>query len=142
MFNTQNVSLFLLRLSLGWLFFYAGITKVLDSSWSAAGYIKGAQVLPHFFASLLQSGILPIINLVNEWGLVLLGVSLILGVFLRISTILGALLMLLYFLAAIKLPVVNFGAALVDQHIIFIFALLTLFAFDAGRIWGLGNKLG
>ncbi len=140
MFNVQNLSLFILRVALGWMYFYAGITKVLDSSWSAAGYIKGAQIFPDFFAFFLQPHILPIVNLVNEWGLVLLGASLILGIFVRISAPLGVVLMLLYYVAGLDAhPAL---ATLVDEHIIYIGALLTLFAFEAGRIWGLGNKLG
>jgi len=46
----QKISLLLLRLSLGWLFFYAGITKILDPSWTSAGYIKGAKLFPQFIA--------------------------------------------------------------------------------------------
>ena len=34
-----------LRVVMGWLFFYAGITKVLDPAWSAAGYITNAKSL-------------------------------------------------------------------------------------------------
>ena len=78
---TQKITLFLLRLSLGWYMFYAGITKVLDPSWSAEGYLKGAKFLPGFYTWLTSPGILPIVNFVNEWGLTLLGVSLILGIF-------------------------------------------------------------
>ena len=36
----MKIYMFFLRVSLGILFFYAGITKVIDLSWSAAGYIK------------------------------------------------------------------------------------------------------
>lgn len=142
MFNAQNLSLFFLRISLGGLFFYAGITKVLDPSWSAAGYIGAAKTFPQFFHFFTEPNILPITNLVNEWGLILLGVSLFLGVFVRVSAVLGAILMALYYLAALNFPYPNAHAYLVDEHIIYIFALLTLASFHAGRIWGLGNRLG
>ncbi len=140
--NAQNISLFFLRISLGWLFFYAGITKVLDSSWSAAGYIGSAQTFHGFFAWFLQPNILPLVNLVNEWGLTLLGVSLILGIFVRFSAVLGAILMVLYYFVVLNFPYVGEHSYLVDEHIIYIFGLLTLATFQAGKVWGLGNKIG
>lgn len=142
MLNPQNISLFFLRISLGWLFFYAGITKVLDSTWSAAGYIGSAQTLHSFFAWFLQPNILPLVNLVNEWGLTLIGVSLILGIFVRFSAILGAILMVLYYLVVLNFPYVGEHGYIVDEHIIYIFGLLTLATFQAGKVWGLGNKIG
>jgi thiosulfate dehydrogenase [quinone] large subunit len=140
----QKISLFLLRIAMGWMFLYAGITKVLDSTWSAEGYIKGSKVLPQFYNYLLQPGILPKINLLNEWGLVLLGVSLILGVFVWISAPLGAFLMLLYYLPLLSGSWVhpNEHSYIVDEHVVYILALLVLMATNAGKAWGLGNKIG
>ena len=64
----QKISLFLLRVSMGWFIFYAGITKVLNPEWSAAGYLKGAKTFVSFYEWLLQPNILPSINFLNEWG--------------------------------------------------------------------------
>ncbi|MEX2090729.1 MAG: DoxX family protein [Candidatus Paceibacterota bacterium] len=130
------MSLFLLRISLGWMFFYAGITKVLNPTWSAEGFLKGAKLFNPFFNWFLQPGILPITNFVNEWGLTLLGVSLILGIAVRLSSSLGALLMLLYYIP-LGFPYPNPNSYIVDQHIIFIFSLLVLGGFRAGRFLGL-----
>src|SRR3989304_449706 len=93
----EKISLFLLRVGLGWFFFYAGITKVLDPSWSAAGYLQNAKTFSGFFAWFASPGILPVTNFLNEWGLTILGASLILGIFVRFSSGLGIILMLLYF---------------------------------------------
>ena len=134
-----RLSLFLLRISLGWMFFYAGITKVLDPAWSAEGYLKGAKLFAPFYDWLLQPGLLPVTNFVNEWGLTLLGVSLILGIGVRLSSCLGALLMLLYYIP-LGFPHPNPNSYIVDQHVIYIFSLLVLGGFHAGRYWGLGNK--
>ena len=62
----QKISLFLLRVSLGWVFLYAGITALTTPSWSAAGYLKGAKTFVGFYQWLLQPNILPTINFVNE----------------------------------------------------------------------------
>lgn len=118
------------------MFFYAGITKVLNAEWSAAGYLTNAKSFTGLFAWLASPGVLPVINFVNEWGLTLLGVSLILGIGVRFSSLLGALLMLLYYLP-LGFPYPNPNAFIVDQHIIYIAALLYLAATRAGRVWGL-----
>jgi len=135
----QKLSLFLLRITVGWMMFYAGITKVIDPTWSAAGYLKGAKMFTGFYQWLLTPGILPIINFVNEWGLTLLGLSLIFGVFVRLSSFLGAILMLLYYFPILDFPYPNPHAYIVDEHIIYLFVLLLFASFRAGRVWGLEN---
>ena len=136
MTRSQKFSILILRLALGFLMFYAGITKVTDPSWSAAGYIKGAKEFIPFYNFLLNSSVLPVINFLNEWGLTLLGVSLIFGVFVRLSSILGIVLMILYYLPILKFPYVGEHSYLVDEHIIYSVALLLLMLFNAGRIFG------
>ena len=137
----QKFSLIFLRLSLGGLFLYAGITKVLDPSWSAAGYLAGAKNFPTLFAWFASPTILPTVNFLNEWGLTLLGASLILGLAVRLSSWLGAALMLLYYLA-LPFPYPNAHALIIDEHIIYIFALLVLAAYDAGSVWSLSWRRG
>ena len=138
MTKLQKISFFLLRISLGWLFFYSGITKVLAPAWSAEGYLKGAKMLAPFYNWLLQPNILPTTNFLNEWGLTLIGAALILGVVVRLSAVLGALIMLLYYIP-LGFPFPNPNSYIVDQHIIYIFSLLALGAFKAGRVMGLEN---
>lgn len=133
----QKISLFLLRISLGWLFFYAGITKIINPAWSAAGYLKGAKTFAGFYQWIAGPSLLPVTNFVNEWGLTLLGASLILGISVRLSTMLGALLMLLYYLPILSFPYPNPHSYIVDEHIIYIFALLLLGSLRAGRVFGL-----
>lgn len=132
----QKLSILILRLSLGFLMFYAGITKVMDPSWSAAGYIKGAKAFGPFYNFLLSPSVLPVINFINEWGLTLLGISLILGIFVRLSSLLGIVLMVLYYLPILNFPYVGEHSYLVDEHIIYSASLLLLMAFNAGRIFG------
>lgn len=136
----QKTSLFLLRIGLGWLFLYAGITKVLNPEWSAAGYLRGASAFQGFYGWLASPGMLPLTNFVNEWGLTLIGVSLIIGLLVRWSAVAGALIMLMYYLP-LGFPYPNEHALVVDEHIVYALAFLVLAAFGAGRIWGLDAKL-
>lgn len=133
----QKSALFFLRLSLGTMYFYAGITKVLNPDWSAAGYLKGAKTFLWLFQWMLDPAVLPFVNFLNEWGLTLLGISLLLGCLVRYSSYAGIALMSLYYLAILDFPYPNTHAFLVDEHIIYITALLVMAAFDAGRTWGL-----
>lgn len=134
--KSQKISLFLLRLAMGALCLYAGITKVIDPAWTAAGYIKGASTFAMFYQWMLNPAILPVINFMNAWGLTLLGVSLLLGAFVRLSSYLGIALMLLYYFA-LSFPYPNAHALIVDEHIIYATVLLVLAQFRAGRVWGL-----
>lgn len=121
--------------------FYAGITKIMDPGWSAAGYLNNAKTFPALFQWFASPGILPVTNLVNEWGLALLGVSLILGIGVRWSAPLGAALMMLYYFPVLQFPYIPEHSYIVDDHIIYALVLLVLSAFGAGRVWGLGGWL-
>jgi|SRR3989344_3430830 len=133
----SKFSLFLLRISTGWMMFYAGITKILTPNWSAAFYLKDAKTFPAFFQWFLRPDILPITNFLNEWGLTILGASLILGVFVRLTSIYGIVLMMLYYFPILQFPYPNPHAYIIDEHIIYAFVLLFFAAVRAGRVWGL-----
>lgn len=134
MTNFQKVSLFLLRVGLGALFFWAGWVKIIDPQWSAAGYIAGSKTLTGFYSWLLQPGILPIINFLNEWGLMLIGLALILGIFVRLASFFGIVIMILYYIP-IYLPANGF----IDMHIIYSLVFLVFMAFGAGKILTLND---
>lgn len=126
---------------MGWLMFYAGITKVLNPEWSAAGYLRGAKTFSGLYQWLLQPEILPTINFLNEWGLTLLGVALILGLGVRLASVPGALLMALYYLPVLEFPYIGTHSYIVDEHIIYALVFLLLGALAAGRNWGLDSWL-
>lgn len=142
MTNFQKIALTALRVLMGWFFFYTGITKLLDPAFSAEGYIKGAQTASFLYQSLLNPTVLVVVNFLVSWGLTLLGVSLILGFLVRVSSPLGALLMILFYLPILNFPYPNPHAFIVDEHIIYIAALAVLWSFDAGKIWGLDERWG
>lgn len=137
MTNSTKIFLFLLRVSLGCMFLYAGLSKLLTPGWSAAGYLNTAQSFPWFYHWLSAPTQIGFISALNEWSLLLLGISLILGLFVRVSTALGTLLMLLYYFPILNFPLVGKNYFLVDDHIIFIVCLLLLNTVRAGRYWGL-----
>lgn len=134
----QRGALVLLRVSMGWMFLYAGVVKLINPGWSAERFLNNAKSFPEFFAWFASPSMLPLTDFLNEWGLTLLGISLILGIGVRLATILGVALMALYYLP-LDFPKPNANSFVVDDHIIYIFALLVLGAFKAGRYFGLEN---
>lgn len=135
MTHFQKVSLFLLRVGLGWVFFWAGLSHLRTPGWSAAGYLNSAKTFPALFHWFASSGLLPATNLIAEWGLLLLGISLIFGIFVRYTAWFGVVLMALFYFPVLKFPYPNPNSFIVDEHIIYIGALLVLAAFRSDRYW-------
>ena len=130
------------RIALGWLMFYAGITKVLDPEWTAAGYAMSAKTFPGLYALFASPANIGWINFVNEWGLTFLGISLILGIGVRLSSILGATLMVFYYFPAFDFPYVGEHSYIVDEHVIYALLLVFFAVVRAGRYVGLEERFG
>lgn len=129
-----------LRLTMGWILFYAGITKLLDPTWSAEYLLveTGSKSVP--LAGLwrvLAQDWLWIVDPLNEWGETLIGLCFILGAFVRIASALGMVMMTLYYFAHLPLE----WGFIVDYHIVYVMIMFGLAAFGAGRILGLDHYL-
>ena len=88
----------ILRIAMGWVFLQAGLQKLFaDGGWAAAVYLNNAiaegNPFAGFFASLAGSGL---IDALNVWGQVLIGLCLILGLFTRSAAFWGAVMMIFY----------------------------------------------
>ena len=46
--SLESRFLLIARLALGWLMFYAGITKIVNPAWTAGGYLANAKTFPGF----------------------------------------------------------------------------------------------
>jgi len=130
-----------LRIALGLLFLYAGISKVVDPTWTAAGFLKGAKTFHWLYAWFGSPMNIGWVNFVNEWGLTLLGICLITGLFIPYASWVGIAFMLLYFFPTFHFPFAGEHSVLVDEHIIYILVLLLFIATDAGLFSGLDSIL-
>ena len=140
MSKTSKYVLFLLRISMGGIFFYAGLTKVLNPEWTSLGYISNSKILPGLYSWLGSIQNIGWVDMANKWGLLLIGISLILGLLVRFSSSLGALMMLLYYLPILDFPYAGEHSYIIDDHIIYI--LVLIFAtVGAGRFVGLDNTI-
>ena len=97
----QMLVLTLLRIAVGWHFLYEGLWKALTPGWTAAGYLRGATgPLAGLFQSMADSpATMWAVNLLNVWGLLLIGACLMLGVFSRVASLSGMAMLGLYYLA-------------------------------------------
>ena len=141
MTKSQKTSLFLLRIALGFLFLYAGIAKLMDPKWTSAGYLKAAKSLSGFYQWLATPQNIVWVDLLNEWGLFLIGAALVLGIATRIASSFAILLMALYYFPILDFPLVGTHSYIVDEHIVFIVGFMVLIAFHAGRIGGIDGIL-
>lgn len=146
-----------LRILIGWHFFYEGYYKLMLPAWSSegvplarwtsAGYIRAASgPVGRLFQRMIDSGWTPWIDNAVKIGLVLIGVSLMLGLFTRTGCWAALFLLALFYLAAIPLggvPQVGAEGAylIVNKTLIEAAAVCVVLAFDTGAIAGLDLAL-
>jgi len=124
------------RIVIGWHFLYEGISKVMAADWSSAPYLAGSKWIfaPLFTAMADSSSVIAIIDFINIWGMILIGLGLIFGLFTRLASAGGALMLFFYFVAYPPIPGYMFGVPAegsylwVNRNLIELFAL-TLFIF-------------
>lgn len=141
----QLTWLVVLRVAIGWHFLYEGVLKVLNPAWSSLGYlVDSAGFMSGFFNAIAGSeGTLKVVDFCNEWGLVLIGLGLILGIFTNLSAYGGMVLLALYYLSHPPVLGVDFAFPtegnylIVDKNLVEIIALGVLVAFPTGKIIGL-----
>jgi uncharacterized membrane protein YphA (DoxX/SURF4 family) len=133
----QQWGFIVLRIVIGWHFLYEGIVKLTWEGWSAESYLINSRgFLSEIFHQIAsQPVLLEIVNFINVWGLILIGISLILGFFARIGVYAGILLLFFYYAAYPPIKGYNYGAPqeghylLVDKTFIELLVLVLLALF-------------
>ena len=136
--KAEQTLLVLLRMAMAWVFLYAASHQVFVPGWSATGFLAHTKTFHGLFAPLTGPVIGPIVSFAVEYGHLLIGLSLLLGLATRASSIAAILLMILYWMAHMDFPFIsdttNF---LVDEHIVYALVLALLIVKRAGHVWGL-----
>jgi thiosulfate dehydrogenase [quinone] large subunit len=140
----QSVALNILRILIGWHFLYEGLIKLFSPFWSARSYLlDSGGFLADFFKYLAGSpAILAIIDPVNIWLLIIIGLALMLGVQTRYAALTGGILLFLYYLVqppliGIIYQITSPGSSLiVNPLLIEICALFVIYASPRESIWG------
>jgi len=139
----------ILRMMIGWHFLYEGIVKIFSDNWTAYGYLITSEgFLSSFFNSLATNeGVLGFVSFLNQWGLVLIGLGLFLGVFTRISCYAGALLLLFYYLCHPPFIGIDYTFGVegnylfIDKNLIELITLIVLSLFPTGKHLGLDRLI-
>jgi thiosulfate dehydrogenase [quinone] large subunit len=157
MTNKAAFALVLMRTLVGWHFAYEGLYKLVLPgwtrggqplhAWTAAGYLQqaGGPLAP-WFQWLGQPPALQWVDVLVPVGLVLIGLSLLLGLFTQAGCWSALVMLTLFYLSA--LPVYGIHQAgtegaylLVDKTLVEAAAVLVLIAFRTGEIAGLDVML-
>lgn len=146
----QLFSLTLLRILIGWHFLYEGLIKLFSSpAWTAKFYLQGS-IGPFsgaFKALATNPKLLSVIDLMNVWGLILIGLSLFIGLFSKVFKIFGIVLLFLYyfayppFMGYITNAPVEGSYWIVNKNLIEIASLFVLYLFPTSHISGIDRFL-
>ena len=146
--NKKYYVLGLLRLVMGFIFLWAFLDKIFglgfatlpEKAWLAggsptAGFLSFAVHGPftEFFNNLAGT---PLVDYLFMFGLLFLGVSFMLGIFMRVASV-GAVIMFGLMYLAVGLPPEN--NPFIDDHIVYILVVLVLALFDSGKYLGFGT---
>lgn len=140
--NISTWFLTIFRIVVGWYFLYEGIEKLINPSWTAQGYLANSRwIFADIFHQMAGNPeMMKVIDFLNIWGLILIGLSLFIGFLVRWSSITGTLLLLFYFVAYPPIPGYTFGAVVegsylwVNKNLILLFILL-VFIILPSNIW-------
>ena len=127
--------LVLMRLTMGWIFVYAGFDKLING-FSAEGFLVHATrgPLAGWFQSLGENqAALDVINPMVVWGEILIGLALVFGVTTRLAAFWGATMMFMFYIAQLP-PEHN---PFMEYYLVYILVLGVIGALGAGRILGL-----
>lgn len=145
----QLTLLVTLRVLIGWHFLYEGVAKLSNPDWSSVGFLLDSKWI---FSGLFQNmasnpSVLNTVDFLNMWGLVAIGLGLILGFLSRPAIIGGIILLSFYYIShppfvGITYAMPSEGSYLwVNKNLIELFALAVLYVFPTSRIIGIDRFL-
>lgn len=137
MSSTQLTILVVTRVLIGWHFLYEGVSKIANPNWSAYAYLIDSKgPLEGFFLFLVSSPFLVKgVDLLNIYGLTMIGIGLMAGLFTRVSLISGMVLLAFYYLSHPPLPLLSYSMPsegsylIVNKILIEFFSMAVLLAF-------------
>lgn len=141
--NVQQWALIVLRIIIGWHLLSEGLAKLMGE-WSAESFLLGSQgLLSELFRWMAsQPAGIEIVNFLNVWGLILIGLGLFLGIFARVAVFSGILLLFLYYFASP--PLQGGNDLVVNKNLIELVALVILAIFPSTLnigLWSLLKKM-
>ena len=143
--NSQLVALVALRVLIGWYFLYEGLVKFLNPNWTSLGYLKDSQgfLSPVFNFITEHEFLMSLADNLNIYGLTIIGLLLIVGLFTKAAGFGAISLLSLYYLSHPPLLNVVYmlpteGSYLwIDKNVIMLCAVVVLILFPTSTQIGL-----
>jgi uncharacterized membrane protein YphA (DoxX/SURF4 family) len=112
--------LVVLRIAIGWHFLYEGLAKLFVPDWSSYNFLLSSRwIFSGFFHWIANTpALLKIVDFLNIWGLIMIGLGLFMGVFTRLASAAGILLLSFYYLAHPPLLGMDFGMPVEGHYLI------------------------
>jgi thiosulfate dehydrogenase [quinone] large subunit len=147
--SIQITALVILRFLIGWHILYEGFSKLLIPNWSALSFLQESKWILSGFSNwiITHDGILQAVNVLNTWGLIAIGLALILGLFTKLASVCGAALLFIYYLNNPPLIGLEYtlpaegSYLIVSKTLIEAFALVLLAVFPTGMFFGIDALL-
>ena len=145
----QWTALVALRMLIGWHFLYEGLGKLLKGNWTAYGFLMESKwILADLFHWIAGNpGVLKVVNTLNMYGLILIGLGLITGTFTRLAIGAGIMLHLFYYLCNppfaglfYSIPMEGFYI-FVNKNLVEMSALVVLFSIPTQQVAGIDRIL-
>lgn len=119
-FAMKKYLIIFFRLAMAWTFIYAASHQVFNPQFSVAGFLKGTKTFHDVYAPFTTPTFAPILTFLVGYGHLLIGLSLLVGLLVRVSASFGIALVLLYWTAHMDFPFIeNRNNFLVDYHIVY-----------------------
>ena len=140
--TSERTLLFLLRMGMAWTFLYAASHQVFVQGFTVTGFLGGAKTFHDFFQAFTGPNVAPLITFLVAYGHLLIGLSLLTGLLIRVSSAFAIGLMAIYWMAHMNFPYISdTNNFLVDEHVVYALVLGLLIVTHAGHIWGLDGWL-
>lgn len=132
------------RIAIGWHFLYEGIAKIIAGNWSSAPYLAGSRWIfaPVFNAMADSAAVTSVVDFINIWGMILVGLGLIAGLLTRYASIGGAVMLLFYFVAYPPVPGYTVGVPVEGSYLWINKTLIEFFVLAAFSFMTSGYHFG
>ena len=136
--NAERNLVFIFRMLMAWTFIYAASHQAFVADFTIVGFLSHTKTFHDVFVVFTAPAIAPVVSFLVAWGHLLIGLSLLFGLMVRVSTIFGIALLLMYWTAHMDWPFIeNKNNFIVDYHIVYATVMAYLFVKHAGHVWGL-----
>ena len=126
------------RLLMAWTFLYAASHQVWNDKFSVAKFLGSTKTFHDIYAPLTAPALDPFLTYLVSYAHLAIGLSLLVGLLVRVSSIAGLFLLLMYWTAHMEWPYIeNHNNFIVDYHIVYATVCLFLFCANAGHVLGL-----